>query len=58
MSDLLYWTLRLEEYPSAEKLAEYAAYRPHVNGGRIVIRSHQNLGRSVKFALRKLIVVK
>lgn len=40
---LLYWILSLEENPSAQEFSKNAAHRPHVDRGRVVVRSHKNL---------------
>lgn len=44
---LLHRALRLEQDAPAEQFAENAAHRPHIDGGRIVARAHQNLGRPI-----------
>ena len=44
---LLHGTLGLEEDAPAEQLGEDAADRPDVDGGRVVLGAHQDLGRPV-----------
>lgn len=44
---LLNWRLCLEKNSPAQQLGEYAADRPHVDGGVVVAGAHQKLWRPV-----------
>ena len=44
---LLYRALSLEENASTQKFCEYAANRPDINGGRVVLGAHQQFWRTV-----------
>lgn len=44
---LLHGVLRLKQYPTAQQFPEYTTHGPHVDGSRVVLRAHQDLGGPV-----------